>query len=287
MHPDLVPYHLTCDQSHLIPELGPPDFYPLVPVSLACSQTASEASTTAQHSQRTGQQRTTSLHTYVHGRMQFSRGRTTWAEQHDIIDIWTAQPTKHSATACAKPLAGWLAAHSQASKAHSCTGCHALHTPGPVPHSACAAVMGLNNSAVHAAWHMCAVLQGSCPEDSLDAATLAGGYKWVPDALRITEANEPLLSLTCHNSAYWEKHNADALREVGVTARLSASGWLCMGVHQAEAAIKRRAQQQHAEQRRAQAVGSQAHRLASKGGMCMQAAHSWYKQCAALHCCRQ
>lgn len=56
--------------------------------------------------------------------------------------------------------------------------------------------------------------QGSCPEDSLDAATLAGGYKWVPDALRITEANEPLLSLTCHNAAYWEKHNADALRQV-------------------------------------------------------------------------
>ena len=56
--------------------------------------------------------------------------------------------------------------------------------------------------------------QRSCPEDSLDAATLAGGYKWVPDALRITEANEPLLSLTCHNAGFWEKHNADALRQV-------------------------------------------------------------------------
>lgn len=32
MHPDLVPYHLTCDQPHLLPELGPPDYYPLVPV---------------------------------------------------------------------------------------------------------------------------------------------------------------------------------------------------------------------------------------------------------------
>jgi hypothetical protein len=38
----------------------------------------------------------------------------------------------------------------------------------------------------------------------------------VPDALHITEANEPLLSLTCHNAAYWEQHNADALRQVWV-----------------------------------------------------------------------
>lgn len=60
--------------------------------------------------------------------------------------------------------------------------------------------------------------QGTCPEDSLEASTVAGGYKWVPDALRITEANEPLLSLTCHNAAYWEKHNADALRQVRVRA---------------------------------------------------------------------
>lgn len=33
MHPDLVPYHLACNQPDLMPELGPPDFYPLVPVS--------------------------------------------------------------------------------------------------------------------------------------------------------------------------------------------------------------------------------------------------------------
>jgi len=32
MHPDLVPYHLTCDQPSLMPDLGPPDFYPLIPV---------------------------------------------------------------------------------------------------------------------------------------------------------------------------------------------------------------------------------------------------------------
>jgi len=44
----------------------------------------------------------------------------------------------------------------------------------------------------------------------------------VPDALRITEANEPLLSLTCHNAAYWEKHNADALRQVGMAAEHSS-----------------------------------------------------------------
>jgi hypothetical protein len=55
----------------------------------------------------------------------------------------------------------------------------------------------------------------------LDAATIAGGYKWVPAALRITEANEPLLSLTCHNAAYWERHNADALRQC-VHSRLAA-----------------------------------------------------------------
>jgi hypothetical protein len=66
---------------------------------------------------------------------------------------------------------------------------------------------------IRTATSLCAP-QGSCPEDSLDAATIAGGYKWVPDALRITEANEPLLSLTCHNAAYWERHNADALRQV-------------------------------------------------------------------------
>lgn len=35
MHPDLVPYHLECEQPDLMPDLGPPDFYPLVPVSLA------------------------------------------------------------------------------------------------------------------------------------------------------------------------------------------------------------------------------------------------------------
>jgi hypothetical protein len=64
----------------------------------------------------------------------------------------------------------------------------------------------------------CLPLQGGCPEDTLDAATLANGYKWVPDALRITEANEPLLSLTCHNAAYWEKHNVDALRQVQLAA---------------------------------------------------------------------
>lgn len=68
----------------------------------------------------------------------------------------------------------------------------------------------------------CCFLQGSCPEDSLDAATVAHGYKWVPDALRITEANEPLLSLTCYNAAYWERHNADALRQVGCAKGL---GW--------------------------------------------------------------
>lgn len=58
------------------------------------------------------------------------------------------------------------------------------------------------------------VLQGGCPEDTIDAASLAAGYKWVPDTLRITEANEPLLSLTCHNAAYWDKRNTRALRQV-------------------------------------------------------------------------
>lgn len=60
----------------------------------------------------------------------------------------------------------------------------------------------------------CPDLQGACPEDHIDASTLAAGYKWVPESLRITEANEPLLSLTCHNAAYWDKHNAQALRQV-------------------------------------------------------------------------
>lgn len=76
-------------------------------------------------------------------------------------------------------------------------------------------------------------VQGSCPEDSLDAETVGHGYKWVPDALRITEANEPLLSLTCHNAAYWERHNADALRQVGpaggAASVLGARGGLCWG----------------------------------------------------------
>lgn len=62
--------------------------------------------------------------------------------------------------------------------------------------------------------HILHNLQGGCPEDTVDAATLASGYKWVPDSLRITEANEPLLSLTCHNAAYWDEHNAHALRQV-------------------------------------------------------------------------
>lgn len=74
--------------------------------------------------------------------------------------------------------------------------------------------------------------QGSCPEDRLDAATVTSGYKWVPDALRITEANEPLLSLTCHNAAYWERHNADALRMVGMTHGMACSFlWLVGMTH--------------------------------------------------------
>jgi hypothetical protein len=69
------------------------------------------------------------------------------------------------------------------------------------------------------------ITQGGCPEDTVDAATLATGYKWVADSLRITEANEPLLSLTCHNAAYWDEHNAHALRQVW-TAQLVASSSL-------------------------------------------------------------
>ncbi|WIA22397.1 hypothetical protein OEZ85_004703 [Tetradesmus obliquus] len=65
------------------------------------------------------------------------------------------------------------------------------------------------------------LVPGGCPEDTVDAATLASGYKWVPDSLRITEANEPLLSLTCHNAAYWDEHNAHALRQC-VHSRLAA-----------------------------------------------------------------
>lgn len=77
---------------------------------------------------------------------------------------------------------------------------------------------------IQAQGYCCCALQGSCPEDTVDAATLASGYKWVPDSLRITEANEPLLSLTCHNAAYWDKHNAHALRQVGAAAAAAAAG---------------------------------------------------------------
>jgi hypothetical protein len=55
--------------------------------------------------------------------------------------------------------------------------------------------------------------QGGCPEDRLDAATLVHGYKWGADAFRITDANESLLSLTCH-ATYWDPRNVAALRQV-------------------------------------------------------------------------
>lgn len=53
MHPDLVPYHLTCDQHELMPQHGPPDFYPLVPVSSSAGAGARTAG---------GQQQTSILH---------------------------------------------------------------------------------------------------------------------------------------------------------------------------------------------------------------------------------
>jgi hypothetical protein len=77
-------------------------------------------------------------------------------------------------------------------------------------------------------------LQGGCPEDSLDAASLVSGYKWTAEAFRITDANESLLSLTCHTT-YWDPRNVAALRQVrgsgrgpcGQSGQLGTGGWAC------------------------------------------------------------
>ncbi|KAF8057641.1 hypothetical protein HT031_005990 [Scenedesmus sp. PABB004] len=65
------------------------------------------------------------------------------------------------------------------------------------------------------------LVPGSCPEDRVDAASLGSGYTWLPEALKISEANEALLSLTGHDEAFWERHNVDMLRQC-VHARLCA-----------------------------------------------------------------
>eukprot|EP00879_Flechtneria_rotunda_P021251 GHRR01022388.1.p1 GENE.GHRR01022388.1~~GHRR01022388.1.p1 ORF type:complete len:133 (+),score=27.03 GHRR01022388.1:298-696(+) len=68
------------------------------------------------------------------------------------------------------------------------------------------------------------VVRGQCPEDTLNGTTAVSGYKWVPESLRINEGNESLLSLTCHNAAYWDERNTYALRQVSnITASLAAA----------------------------------------------------------------
>lgn len=105
----------------------------------------------------------------------------------------------------------WLSCHSL-QLAHLQLHTHA--TPFlPSPTTACIA-------ACFPVINVC-FFQGSCPEDSVDPTTLVNGYKWGADAFRITEANESLLSLTCHNT-YWEPHNVAALRQVRLARCLRA-----------------------------------------------------------------